>query len=128
MSNYLFAYGFLKRRFHGNTTTKTPPMDVRFVCEGTYPGKIYRVAAYPGVSHDPSGEHWVKGEVFEINDPDQLIPVLDEFENAHPLVTENPTYARVLRTIQTPVGALDCWVYEYLLPMEERTRIESGEF
>lgn len=128
MSDYLFAYGFLKRVYHGNTQTKTPPMDVEFVCPGLYQGRIYRIMHYPGVIFDENEGYVVHGEVFKMKNAEQLLPVLDRYEHALPLIKDNPEYQRVLRTIKTPNGPIECWVYEYLKSLKEENRIPGGVF
>lgn len=128
MSNYLFAYGFLKTVYHGNVETKTPPMDVEFVSSGLYQGQIYRLGRYPGVVFDEKAPYRVKGEIFKMRDAQKLLPILDEYEIAAPLITEDPEYQRVLRPIKTESGFMECWVYEYLKVNDQHPIIESGEF
>lgn len=129
MNEYLFAYGFLKRQFHGSAKTQTPAMDVEYVCDGYFPGRIYRVDVFPGVVWEPENHFKkVKGEVFKINNPEKQLHALDKYENAKPLVQLNPDYERRLRPIETPDGAIECWVYEYLKPVNPATEIEFGEF
>ena len=127
LSSYLFAYGFLKRKFHGNVKTQTPDFEHRFVSEGTLTGHIYRVDVFPGVIYDDQIENLVHGEVFELMDPDHALRILDRYENAKPLVHLDPDYERRLRPIKTDQGILNCWVYEYLKPVNPATIIESGE-
>lgn len=128
MSVYLFAYGFLKRAYHGDRKTQTPPMDVEFVSVGLYQGRIYRVERYPGVIYDELEDYTVKGEVFKMRNPDQLLPILDRYEHASPLIVTEPEYQRVLRKIKTPNALVDCWVYEYLKAVKDPMLIENGEF
>ncbi|MEQ9306601.1 MAG: gamma-glutamylcyclotransferase family protein [Marinoscillum sp.] len=127
MSDYLFAYGFLKRRFHGNTKTQTPAFEAEFVSDGWYKGLIYRVDIYPGVIPADDGSK-VKGEVFRLKSPEIALKILDKYENSRPLVILNPDYERVIRPIETSSGVVNCWVYEYLKPVNPATLISSGEF
>lgn len=129
MSEYLFAYGFLKRQFHGNEKTQTPAMDVEFISEGYYHGRIYRVDTFPGVIYEPESQFKkVKGEIFKMAKPLAQLHALDRYENALPLVHLNPDYERRIRPIETPNGIVECWVYEYLKPVNPATEIEFGEF
>lgn len=129
MSHYLFAYGFLKRQFHGSEKTQTPDMNVTFVSEGYLPGRLYQVDVFPGVIYDPDEfVKKVKGEIFQMIKPEEQLQVLDKYENALPLVHLNPDYERRLRMIETPDGPLECWVYEYLKPVNPANEIESGSF
>ncbi|MFY0606957.1 MAG: gamma-glutamylcyclotransferase [Cyclobacteriaceae bacterium] len=128
MTQYLFAYGFLKSQFHGSEKTETPEMLVDLVSPGTLKGKIYRVNIYPGVIYDPNCDQEIKGEVFKMQDPETLLHTLDMYENALPLVQLNPDYERRIRPVETPQGILECWVYEYIKPVNPATEIKSGEF
>ena len=128
MSDLLFAYGFLKRAYHGDPETKTPPMEVEYLGEGTYTGMIYLIDPYPGVKFDPSQRYLVNGEIFRLKEPEKMLRVLDQYERSLPLCTINPEYERVLRLISTQKGKLKCWVYEYLGTPDENTQILSGRF
>lgn len=128
MSEYLFAYGFLKSQFHNNPKTQTPHIDGELICEGLYTGKIYKVDVYPGVIYDHTLEATVKGEVFKLHHPKETLHELDRYENSLPVVQLNPDYDRVLRPIHTNQGIIECWVYEYLHPVNPATEIKEGEF
>ncbi len=128
MTQYLFAYGFLKSQFHGNDKTETPEMLVDLVATGKLKGKIFRVNIYPGVIYDASSDQKIMGEVFKMKDPETLLRTLDRYENALPLVQLNPDYERRIRPVETPDGILECWVYEYIKPINPATEIISGEF
>lgn len=125
---YLFAYGFLKRKYHGNLKTQTPNFGHRFVSSGTLSGYIYKVDVYPGVIYSESSDSQVHGEVFELISPEIALKILDRYENARPLVHLNPDYERHLRPIRTDQGIIECWVYEYIKIVNPATRIESGTF
>ena len=128
LSPYLFAYGFLKREYHGNHKTQTPNFAYHFVSSGTLSGHIYKVDVYPGVIYDDSPENLIHGEIFELISPEVALKILDRYENAKPLVQLNPDYERRLRPVQTNQGLIACWVYEYLKPVNPATKIESGTF
>ena len=128
MSDLLFAYGFLKQKFHGSLATRTPKMDVTFVAEGRYQGHLYKVDHYPGVIFDGTAPFAILGEVLRMNDPETLLPVLDRYEHSLPLITEDPEYERVLRPVETDQGVLQCWVYEYLGSVRKEQKIDSGKF
>ena len=128
MSPYLFAYGFLKTKYHGNEKTRTPPFEHRYVSSGTLPGEIYRVDVFPGVIYEVNSKELVHGEIFELLAPEESFRILDRYENALPLVQLDPDYERRLRPIKTDQGILECWVYEYLKPVNPATKINSGSF
>ncbi len=127
-SPLLFAYGFLKRKFHGSDITQTPPFKSKFFAEGTLSGRLYQVNSYPGLVYDELTEHQVKGEVFLLEDVEKTLLLLDQYEHALPLIKEQPEYERRLRPINVDNGILHCWVYEYILPVHPNTGIISGQF
>ena len=98
-----------------------------FISEGYYPGRIYRVDIYPGVVFDPDNPTRVKGEVHLLSTPDKTLQELDRYENAKPLVALNPDYERVLRPIETFNGTIECWVYEYIKPVNPATELQEGD-
>ncbi|WP_421869327.1 gamma-glutamylcyclotransferase family protein [Marinoscillum sp.] len=128
ISPYLFAYGFLKRKYHGSHKTQTPNFGHRFVSVGKIPGSIYKVDVFPGVIYEESSDEVVHGEVFELISPEVALKILDRYENAKPLVHLNPDYERRLRPVLTEQGIVECWVYEYLRPINPATKIHSGTF
>lgn len=125
-TNYLFAYGFLMRMFHGSTKTQTPRMDVEFVCKGWVHGRLYKVEEYPGLILDPDG-YPVFGEVLAAR-AESLWEELDQYEHAFPLIKTGFEYRRVLTSIETPIGLKTCWVYEYAESKENLSEIPSGRF
>lgn len=128
MNPYLFAYGFLKTKYHGSKTTNTPDFRARLIGKGYYTGRIYRVASYPGVIFDLDNTYEVVGEIFELKNPQEDFKTLDEYEHASPLITNNPDYQRVIRKIKHGNQTIECWVYEYLLPVSPESEITTGEF
>lgn len=108
--------------------TRTPKMDISFVSEGLYQGHLYKINHYPGVVYDESTPFAVTGEILKMNDPDALLPILDKYEHAAPLITADPEYRRVLRPVQTETGMVKCWVYEFILPVDPDTEIVSGKY
>ena len=77
----LFVYGTLRRRskikiarmFHAHA---------KFVSTGRMQGRLGRSYPHRGVVRSDKPDEWVLGEVFELNDPDQLLPILDEYEGS----------------------------------------------
>ena len=92
------------------------------------PGEIYRVDVFPGVIYEVNSKELVHGEIFELLAPEESFRILDRYENALPLVQLDPDYERRLRPIKTDQGILECWVYEYLKPVNPATKISSGSF
>lgn len=66
------------------------------------PGRLIVPAWYPALV---TGEGGVVGDLFDV--PDDLIPMLDEFEGAHD--TPDGLYVRTRQTLIEP--AITAWVY-----------------
>ncbi|MEP0367190.1 MAG: gamma-glutamylcyclotransferase family protein [Cyclobacteriaceae bacterium] len=127
VKEYLFTYGLLKRKYSSDPKYQVPAMNVTFVSSGTLPGKLYRIAHYPGFVFDEASSK-VSGEIFLINDPDFFIE-MDEYECAKPLYKGAHDYIRKKRMVATKdQHFLECWVYEYDKPTAGLEIITDGNF
>jgi len=113
----LFVYGTL-RRGCANPHAELLRRSGQFVGRGKVRGKLYRVDWYPGMTL--GGGEWVVGDVFAV-DP-AAMEELDRYEGTD-------EYRRVPATAFMENGELaECWVYEYIAPVSEAKRIESGDW
>ena len=77
----LFVYGTLRRGskikiarlFHANA---------EFLGTGRMQGRLGRSYPHRGVVRSDKRDEWILGEVFELNDPGHLLPILDEYEGS----------------------------------------------
>jgi gamma-glutamylcyclotransferase (GGCT)/AIG2-like uncharacterized protein YtfP len=124
---YLFVYGTL-RRGYSNPFAQRLHQYATYLGPGTFPGVLYQIDWYPGAVYQPGAPGLVQGEVFELLDPDQLLPELDAYEE----VDEDPDRSLYLRRkvpVLLPDGrVLSCWTYLYNQPTDALPRIESGLF
>ncbi len=105
---YLFAYGMFR------DVARNLLGDMKHLGRKTIMGTMYRVDPfYPGVIFDNGG--LIYGDLYEINP--LVLPNLDEFEGQE--------YRRV--KIKTNDG-FECWVYEWILPINSFKKIESGDW
>jgi gamma-glutamylcyclotransferase (GGCT)/AIG2-like uncharacterized protein YtfP len=100
---YLFVYGTLRRAsrikiarlFHANS---------EFLGSGRMQGRLARSHPHRGVVKSTKPGEWISGEVFELNDPAKLLPVLDEYEG--------PSYKRTNVSVELDSGKrLRAWMY-----------------
>ena len=116
----LFVYGTL-RRGHDNEFARLLHGASEFVCGGRVRGKLYQIAHYPGWVEVPdSSDSWVTGELWSPRNAEQLLQRLDEYEGTE--------YQRVARTIETPGGPVECWVYLYVAPVTGKSLVTSGDW
>lgn len=114
MNPHLFVYGTL-------LSTVDHPMGERLRREGTligpatFPGRLYRVAWYPGLLDGGAGDV-VHGELLRLREPERSFVWLDEFEGVtrgDSSVTGPSEYERVQRSVTGPDGPLRAWAYLY---------------
>ena len=99
----------------------------RFVCEGKVEGKLYDIKYYPGAVMDEKCSSHVFGTVLEINDLN-ILKVIDDYEGFGSDQTQPNEFIRLLKNIETDQGEIECWVYEYNLPIDTFKIIESGDY
>ena len=102
-STRLFVYGTLRRRskiktarlFHANS---------EFVGTGRMQGRLTRSHPHRGVVQSNKPGDWIFGEVFQLDDPSKLLPILDEYEG--------PNYKRTSVSVQLDSGKrMRAWMY-----------------
>lgn len=123
----LFVYGTLRRE------SKEPAYHLLargavYTGPARYQGKMYRVDFYPGVvpSEDPADI--VRGEIYRLRNPGQLLLALDDYEGCAEGYPPPPLFVRKIQTVHTDHGAIDAWIYLYNLSVDGLPVIESGDF
>ncbi|RYD89016.1 MAG: gamma-glutamylcyclotransferase [Sphingobacteriales bacterium] len=100
----------------------------KYLKKGKFNGKLYDIGHYPGALHVPGSEDYVHGSVWQIDNPDEVLKVLDPYEG---ISADNPhpqEYTRDLIAIETGDETLTCWVYLYNWPVQETSLIASGDY
>lgn len=99
----LFVYGTLRRGskikiarlLHANS---------EFLGPGRMQGRLARSQPHRGVVRSDKPGDWISGEVFQLNDPSKLLPILDEYEGSE--------YKRTSVPVQLDSGKrLRAWMY-----------------
>ena len=110
-----FVYGTLRR--HGSNHFRMAGAE--FVAAATVRGKLYRIDWFPGVVLDETAGE-TAGEIYRVDDT--MLAALDDYEG--------PEYRRVLTPVMPGAGVepVLAWVWEWLLPVDERMRIASGDW
>lgn len=97
--------------------------------EGQLQGKLFRIDWYPGVVDSDSSLDLVTGEVYQMNKPDKLLPLLDEFELYDSENPDSSEYLRVVRPVKLVSGEyILCQLYLFNAPLENAEQIPSGVF
>ncbi|MDH5609325.1 MAG: gamma-glutamylcyclotransferase [Cyclobacteriaceae bacterium] len=124
---FLFVYGWLKKNYRPVVRAKVPPMPLRFLGKGHYPGKLYEIEDYPGIRFLPSSPHRVSGEIYKVDKP-LFWKRMDRFELSLPTVQNLAQYNRVRRPVQFRHYTITCWVYEYTGKMLPLKQVHAGVF
>jgi len=99
----LFVYGTLRRGskikiarwLHANSA---------FLGPGRMQGRLARSHPHRGVVRSDKPKDWISGEVFKLNDPGKLLPILDEYEGSE--------YKRTSVPVELDSGKrLRAWMY-----------------
>ena len=113
--------GFDRRRRLG--------MDSRmsFRGRGWIEGALFDLGLYPAAI--PATGRKVHGEVFELIDPQAVLPALDEVEGYRPDAIDTSLYVRRKTGVHLEDGTdAEAWVYFYNAPLGAAPRIDSGDY
>jgi gamma-glutamylcyclotransferase (GGCT)/AIG2-like uncharacterized protein YtfP len=113
MNPHLFVYGSLlakARRPMGQRLGR----EARQVGEGSLPGRLYKIAWYPGLVETAGEGERVHGEVYALHDPVRSLRWLDAYEGLDATGADQGEYVRRERPVLLVSGAaICCWVYLY---------------
>lgn len=126
-SDLLFVYGTL-RRACATGAHATYLRDAVFIGAGKVKGKLYRVSYYPALTVDAQDSTWVIGELYRLDDPQQLFR-LDAYEECTHPPQPGQEYHRCCVQVSGDDGAVfTAWTYVYQLPTDHLSFITSGDF
>jgi gamma-glutamylcyclotransferase (GGCT)/AIG2-like uncharacterized protein YtfP len=124
----LFVYGTL-RRASGHAMAHFLAARGRLVSAGSMCGRLYDLGAYPGMVEESGSEDRVRGEVYELHDPDAALAALDAYEGCGPDDPRPWLFERVLASVTLDGGELvRAWVYCYRGPLTDARPIPSGDY
>ncbi|MCC8410080.1 gamma-glutamylcyclotransferase [Mucilaginibacter sp. UR6-1] len=123
--NLLFVYGTLL--ITNNTFGAYLQSHCRLLTKGRVKGILYDAGEYPGAIINNSG-NYIYGHIYSINKPDNVLPILDDYEGIsinEPLPHE---YLRLLIPVETDAGMINCWMYVYNWPVDGLKVIDGGDY
>lgn len=124
---YLFVYGKLKTT-QGGIVSAFLQNNAKLLGNGYMHGLLYNLGSYPGVIATNNCNNKVWGEIFEIENTKKVFDVIDDFEEAWPLVTNDPEYSRKMIDVYYKNITLPCWVYVYNWAVDDDKLIVGGEY
>ncbi|HXB07812.1 MAG TPA: gamma-glutamylcyclotransferase family protein [Puia sp.] len=104
MTDYLFVYGTLRKRYDLKLKDKLRD-GWEYVGQAKIGAALYDIGRYPGAVKDRSGRE-VIGDVFLVNDPKTVFRVLDKYEGAEFVRKRGKVRMR-------KGGELSAWIYWY---------------
>jgi gamma-glutamylcyclotransferase (GGCT)/AIG2-like uncharacterized protein YtfP len=126
--SFLFVYGTLRRDFC-NYISDLLAKNADLISAATYQGKLYLIDDYPGVVPSDMPTDIVRGEVYQLNDPDHLLSRLDEYEECGLGFPKPKEYVRTLQSVRLNNGEnIFAWIYLYQWSTEKLLLLPSGDF
>lgn len=126
--DYLFVYGTLR---HGvnHRNGRLLMEQAEYIGEATVRGYLYDMGRYPGLVLSKGQGHRIRGEIFRLRYPQQLLSILDEYEECTPGYARPQEYRRVKTLANLNSGGMvRAWVYEYRHSLRRRKRIIHGDY
>ena len=126
-THFLFVYGTLMKGFREDWQKK---LGARLVGRGRINGRLYDLGEYPGAkcSAADSGEY-VKGELYELGDPELAIKALDRYEEFLPDRPRSSLFVRTAAPVTLEDGRTEsAWVYIYNRPVDEKKLVPRGDY
>lgn len=126
--DYLFVYGTL-RQGAGSPWHATLSRSAEYVSPASMQGELYEVDGYPGAIQADQGAGRVVGELYRIRNSENLLVLLDEYEECSANFPQPHEYVRMRVGISLPnSGTVVAWVYLYNRDVAGLERIESGDY
>ena len=128
MTDYLFVYGTLRQNAK-HPMHQQLAKHARFVAMARYQALLYQVSYYPGAVPSSDVADQVIGELYQLMQPEVLLPVLDNYEECGPGFALPQEYRRELQQVTLENGSsVTVWVYVYNRNPDELILIQSGDF
>ncbi len=125
---YLFVYGTLKKDI-GNDMYRLLAKHAQFVSDAAWNGKLYMVEDYPGAISSNNPDDTVYGELYLLNNPDNILPSLDDYEECSDKFPKPTLFKRIKDDVRLDNGDIvSAWIYIYNMPVDNLIRIKSGNF
>ncbi|MBU1307953.1 MAG: gamma-glutamylcyclotransferase [Gammaproteobacteria bacterium] len=128
MAEYLFVYGTL-RQGANHPMHQQLIAHARFVAKARYQALLYQVSYYPAAEPSDKASAQVIGELYQLLQPELLLPLLDQYEECGEGFPQPQEYRRELQQVTLDSGAsVNAWVYIYNRSTAGLRLIASGDF
>lgn len=125
----LFVYGTLRRAVEA-PAFKLFAEHATYFDDGRVQAKMYDFGSYPGVVLSDYADDLVVGEIYTLRTPTPTLALLDRYEGVvGTRAAESALYERVRLEVATHRhGGVTAWIYVFIGTVEQRSRIESGDY
>ncbi|HYT91195.1 MAG TPA: gamma-glutamylcyclotransferase family protein [Gemmataceae bacterium] len=124
----LFVYGSL-RHASGHPLAAFLAGRARLLGAGSVAGRLYDLGPYPGMTDPLATGDRVRGDVYELDAPEAILAVLDDYEGCGPASPQPHLYERVVLPAMLGNGDTRAvWVYAYRGSLEQGRHVPSGEY
>ena len=87
-----------------------------YIGRGSIRAALFDLGLYPAAVPAPDRQVW--GEIYEVTEPDAVLPALDVIEGFSPHQPDSSLYLRSRTDVTLPTGAsAQAWVYFYNAPL-----------
>lgn len=126
MTDLVFFYGTLMAGFDRRRRAGVEGQ-LAFCGRGWIRANLFDLGIYPAAVPAPEGRVW--GEVYQMREPDSVLPKLDEIEGHSPDAPERSLYVRDEVDVTLGDGSVvRAWAYFYNAPLGRAPRISSGDY
>ncbi len=128
---YLFVCGTLRQSQVGSLKVELIQLmqSLKFIGTGSAVGQLYDLGDYPGAIVGENFDSKIVGEVYEVDHPQAVFTILDQYEGFIPGELEASLFARVKVKITMSDGSLiEAWMYVYNDWVATGHLIESGDY
>lgn len=123
MSKYLFVYGTLRSEFN-NEMAQLLRENATYLRDGNIKGQLYDVGTYPALIYNDNTDILIKGQIFEMDDMEQIFEFLDPYEGV-----DDEFYVRQIIPIEVEKKSfLPCWVYIFNRSVLFLKKIEETDY
>ena len=125
---YLFVYGSLMKH-QDNEMSSFLEKNAEYLDEGYFYGRLYLIDDYPGAVTGKPEDGKVYGHIFRIPEPDNVFPIIDNYEEIGEEFPIPNEYRREQTSIICKDGSsLLCWAYIYNRSVNNLQQLPSGYF
>src|SRR5437899_2650026 len=123
----LFVYGTLRRGF--KLHSELAKLKARYLGKGRIGGNLFNLGEYPGVVPASSARKGVEGELYELSNAKEHLPVLDRIEEFDPERPSKSLFVRRRATVRMNDGSrVRAWVYFLPRRPARANPIPSGDY